>query len=266
MRVFASVFKIHLKREFSYKSALLSGLITQLFFGFMQISLYMAFLKSGNSDFTVGQMVSYIWLQQSFFGLFMFWDNQKYEITEKIVKGDVGYHLIKPIGLYDYWFYNIFSKGVATSMLRSLPIILIGLCLPSKYALMFPQSIEGFVMFLLSMILGALLVSSVNTLSHIIVLYTLSPKGIFSFMVSVAGLLAGQVVPIPMLPKSVQKVFYFFPFRYVSDLPYRLYVGNISGLEGLKQIAIQLVWFVLILTIGKLILRKKVNALAVQGG
>ena len=109
-------------------------------------------------------------------------------------------------------------------------------------------------------------IASINMVSYIIVLYTLSPTGVFSFMVAVASFLAGQYVPIPMLPKPVADVLNFFPFRYVSDLPFRIYIGNINGADALVQIAIQLVWLVAIVLISRFIMSKKINKLVVQGG
>ena len=71
---------------------------------------------------------------------------------------------------------------------------------------------------------------------------------------------------IPMLPKAVVNVLNFFPFRYVSDLPFRIYIGNINGVEALVQIGIQLVWLTAVVVISKLVMAKKVNHLVVQGG
>ena len=108
MRAFGSVLKMNIKKEFQYRTAAISGLLTQLFFGLMQIALYRQFLMQGNDGFSIVQMTSYIWLQQIFYTLFKFWDGCKYEISEKIVNGDVGYQLIRPMNLYDYWYSNVF--------------------------------------------------------------------------------------------------------------------------------------------------------------
>ena len=114
--------------------------------------------------------------------------------------------------------------------------------------------------------IGAFLVTAIVMIAYIISLYTLSPAGVFSFLVAIAGLLAGQIVPLPMLPESIQTVFSFFPFRYVSDLPYRIYIGNINGTEALIQIGIQFAWLLCLVLIGKLVMKKRLNKLVVQGG
>ena len=103
-------------------------------------------------------------------------------------------------------------------------------------------------------------------ISYIVTMFTLSPQGIFSFMTAVAGFFAGQVVPIPMLSPATQRIFDFLPFRYVSDLPYRIYIGNINGVNALIQIGIQVAWLIFIVLISKLVMNCKLKKIVVQGG
>ncbi len=266
MRTFGSILKMNVKQQFQYRAAAFSGTITQLFFGFMQISLFTAFLVQGKSDFTIPQMATYIWLQQAFYTLYKYWDACKFEISAKIVNGDIAYQLIRPMSLYNYWYQNVFSKSLGQMLIRAIPLVCIVVWLPAGYGLMLPVSIENFLMFLVSAAIGAFLIASINVVSYIITLYTLSPAGVFSFMVAVASFLAGQYVPIPMLPDSVARVLDFFPFRYVSDLPFRIYIGNINGTDALFQIAVQIVWLVAIVCISKFVMARKINKLVVQGG
>ena len=266
MKTFNSILKMNLKREFQYRTAALSGAITQLFFGFMYIALYREFLVGDGGDFSVAQMASYIWLGQIFFALFKYFDVCKFEISEKIVNGDVGYQLIRPMNLYSYWYSTVFSKAVGQMLIRGIPLTLLVFILPSGWCLMPPVSMEAFLLFLFSVTVGAFLVAAINMISYIIVLYTLSPSGVFSFIVAIAMFLAGSVIPIPMMPEGVQAVLNFFPFRYVSDLPYRIYIGNISGTEMFIQLGVQLAWLVGLVVIGKLVMNKKMKKLVVQGG
>ena len=266
MKTFNSILKMNLKKEFQYRTAALSGAITQLFFGFMYIALYREFLVGDGGDFSVAQMASYIWLGQIFFALFKYFDVCKFEISEKIVNGDVGYQLIRPMNLYSYWYSTVFSKAVGQMLVRGIPLTLLVFILPSGWCLMPPVSVEAFLLFLFSVTVGAFLVAAINMISYIIVLYTLSPSGVFSFIVAIAMFLAGSVIPIPMMPEGVQKVLNYFPFRYVSDLPYRIYIGNISGTEMFIQLGVQLAWLVGLVVIGKLVMNKKMKKLVVQGG
>ena len=266
MSTFGSIMKMNIKQQLQYRTAALSGIITQLFFGFMQISLFTAFLVTGANDFTLAQMSTYIWLQQAFFSLFKYWDCCKTEISEKIENGDISYQLIRPMPIYDYWYQTVISKSFGLLALRALPIIVIALLLPEGIGLMLPVSPLNFLLFLVSMCVSAFLVTAINCITYIITLYTLSSKGVSSFMVAIATFLAGAVVPIPMLPDWFANILNFFPFRYVSDLPFRIYMGNINGLDALIQIGIQIAWLIGIVLISKTVMHRKVNKLVVQGG
>ena len=116
------------------------------------------------------------------------------------MNGDMAYQLIRPMNLYDYWYQTVISKSIGLLTLRALPIIIIGLLLPEGIGLMLPVSTINFLMFLVSMCVSAFLVTAINCITYIITLYTLSSKGVSSFLVAIATFLAGAVVPIPMLP------------------------------------------------------------------
>ena len=102
--------------------------------------------------------------------------------------------------------------------------------------------------------------------AYIIVLYTLDPRGVFNITYSLFGFLGGLVIPIPLFPEFMQNIFNFLPFRYVGDLPYKIYIGYTPISTALWQIGIQIIWIIGLYTIGKLILTSKSKKLVVQGG
>lgn len=266
MKTFNSILKMNLKKSFQYRTSAISGAITQLFFGFMYVALYRQFLTGDGGDFTIVQMASYIWLGQICYAMFKYFDVCKFEISEKIVNGDVGYQLIRPMNLYNYWYATIFSKSLGQMIIRGVSLLFILFFLPLGWGLSLPVSFEAFLLFMISLVIGAFLVTSINMLSYIVVLHTLSPGGVFSFVVAVATFLAGGVIPIPMMPETVQNILNFFPFRYVADLPYRIYIGNISGSQIFSQIGIQIAWLVGLIVLGKILMNRKLKKMVVQGG
>ena len=265
MRTFIATLKMETKRTFQYRAAAISGIFTHLFFGFMYIALFTTFLSQGQDGFTLEQMATYVWLQQAFLHILKYHDSCKQDITEKIMNGDIAYQLLRPADLYNYWYTLNFTKPIGHFLLRGIPIIIIGLCLPAGMGLGLPSPIN-FLLFLLSISIGVLLVVAINTFAHVIVMYTMSGKGVFSFLVAVGSFFCGHLIPIPMMPDIAQKILNFFPFRYVSDLPFRIYLGNITGAEMWFQIGIQVAWLAFFVIIGKIMLKFKLKKFVVQGG
>ena len=85
------------------------------------------------------------------------------------------------------------------------------------------------------------------------------------FMV-VSDILSGVTIPIPFFPSYLQKITNILPFRYVSDFPFRLYVGNISMNEGFNGLIVQLIWIIILVIIGNILMKKALKKAVIQGG
>ena len=78
-------------------------------------------------------------------------------------------------------------------------------------------------------------------LYHIICMFTLDEKGIVNIFMVISDILSGLVIPLPFFPNYLIKISNLFPFRYITEFPFRFYVGNISVSEGINGIIIQII-------------------------
>lgn len=267
MRFYKSYFKLRFITNLQYRSAALAGIATQLFFGMIYILVYLAFYESasGREPMEMGQLVSYLWLNQTFFSLvYMFYKDK--EIYNLIRNGNVSYELTRPKSLYFMWYFKIMAQRLSDVTLRSIPIIIIAALLPKPYNLGTPLSIFSFILFLLALIIGTFLMTAIITLYHILTLKTLNEQGIVNIFMAISDLFSGGVVPIPFFPLFLQKIANILPFRYVSDLSFRLYSGNIGIKEGLYGVIVQLIWLLIIILLGNYLLMKNLKKIVVQGG
>ena len=108
--------------------------------------------------------------------------------------------------------------------------------------------------------------TSIIALYPIITMHTLNEKGVVGIIISISDIFSGLVVPIPFFPKFLQTISKCMPFQYVSDLPFRLYVGNIGINSGIKMIIIQVVWLIILIVVGYLLIKKNLKRVEVQGG
>ena len=267
MRFYLSYFKLRFITGLQYRAAALAGFATQLFFGLVFVMIYLAFYESSSGDtpMKIQELISYLWLNQAFFSLFymMYKDGEIFEI---IRNGNIAYELIRPKKLYFMWFAKIIGQRLAMVTLRCLPVLAIAFFLPHPYKLGLPISILGFILFLISMIVGTVLMTAIVTLYPVLMLKTLNEKGIAQIFSALADLLSGLIVPIPFFPKFLQVISNYLPFRYVSDLPFRIYTGNIGIQEGLIGIGIQIVWIFIVILVGYTLTNKSLKRVVVQGG
>jgi ABC-2 type transport system permease protein len=264
---YLSYFKLKFKTGLQYRAAALAGISTQIFFGIVYISVYVAFYNSGSGTLPmpIDELVSYLWLNQAFFALIYMWYKDK-DILNLIKKGNIAYELCRPQNLYLMWFSKMYGERLSKVLLRFLPVLIFALIIPSPFNLDLTTTIPRLILFIVSLGLASILVVAISLLYHIICLYTLDEKGIVNMFMVVSDILSGLTVPIPFFPSYLQKISDILPFRYVSDFPFRLYIGNISINEGMIGIIVQLIWIIILVCIGYLLMKKALKKAVIQGG
>lgn len=267
MRAYLSYFRLRFITCLQYRAAAWAGIATQVFFGFVYIMVYMAFYESGSASLPMElpQLITYIWLMQSLLSLVsMFYKDE--DIFSLVRTGNIAYELVRPKNLYFMWYFKIIGDRLAKVLLRFIPFFIFLLILPEPYRISLPASLPHFLLFLATMTAGTLLMTAIITLYPIITMHTLSEKGIVGIIIAFAEILSGIVVPIPFFPKFLQVISKCLPFQYVSDLPFRIYVGNIGIEAGLQGLLIQIIWIFIIGTLGYVLMHKSLKKVVVQGG
>ena len=267
MKSYITYFKLKFKIGLQYRTSAIAGMCTQVFFGFVYVSIYIAFYEtgSGNLPMKLSELVSYVWLGQSLFSLIYLWYKDK-EIINIIKSGNIAYELCRPQDLYFMWASKILGERLSNVALRFLPVIIFALILPSPYNLDLSITLPRLLMFIVVIVLSIILMTFLVLLYHVICLITLDDKGVVNIFMVVADILSGMVIPIPFFPKYLQNISNILPFRYISDFPFRLYVGNISLMEGLNGIIIQIIWIIILVILVKLIVKKSLKKAVIQGG
>ncbi len=267
MKKYYSFLRIRFVTGLQYRAAAWGGLATQFAWGGMTILLYHAFYQSDASAFPMefSQLTSYIWLQQALLTLFNAWffDN---DIFESITSGSIAYEMCRPIDIYSMWFTKNVATRLSRVVLRSAPILIFAMLLPYPYNLTLPADIMTFLLFLISSIFGLFVVTSIGMLIYTTAFYTISANGIKAIAVSAMELLTGALIPIPFFPDWLQPIIYLLPFASIQSTPFLVYIGQITGVQTLSAMALQLFWIVVLVGIGKLLMRNALKKVVAQGG
>lgn len=264
---YVKIFKTKTLVELQYRVAALAGIFTQIFWGFMLILLYRAFYSTGIevTEFSLSNLCTYIWLQQAFLSLLAFGILDG-DIIQKIVKGDVCYELVRPINVYNNWFVTSLGGRIGKILIRCLPILILSAFLPAGMGLSLPSSFGTLALFLISLVAGTVLGIVVVMFTYVLVFKALTAKGVTQLIRAFAGFCGGFLVPIPLMPVWLQNILNFLPFRYSTDAVFRIYMGNISGIDAVVQIAIQIFWVVVLVVLGKFLISRVLRKVEVQGG
>lgn len=268
MRLYYSLFKIKLISAIQYKAAALSGIATQLFFGFVYILVYVAFYESNTINtypMDLKALVNYIWLNQAFFSLTYIWIKDK-DLLSMIKNGNVAYELCRPVNFYFKWYFTTYGQRIANVTLRFLPVLLITSILPEPYNMTLPPNIATFILFILSLLISSLLVTAIAMIFHLIVFFTLDEKGIMTILMVVGEIFSGGEIPLAFFPNFFKTIAYILPFRYICDLPFNIYSGTLNIKDSLINTFYGLIWLIMILILGLILSSKVLKKASIQGG
>ena len=214
--------------------------------------------------FSISQMCSFIWLGQAFFVL-RYIDLPK-KCAKEIENGDVCYKFVRPINLYNQWYFEHLGYKLSATLLRFLPIILVAFLLPSSIKLSLPANFSAFLLFLITLIIGALLTSAISMIVVFLTFKTQSAKGTQTIVNTLCGVLGGLFIPIPLMPQAIQNILNYLPFRFIVDLPFRIYIGSIGLKNALMFTAISFAWLIILVVVGKLLMKQALKKTVIQGG
>ena len=267
MKKYFSFFRLRFIMGLQYREAAWAGVVTQFFWGAMEIMVFSAFYRADASAFpmTLQETVSYVWLQQAFLSLFAAWmmDN---EIFESIMSGDIAYELCRPINIYNMWFSRGAALRTSRAVLRCFPILIVAFFLPAPYGIAAPKSMMTFVWFSVTLFLGLLVIVAFFNIVYVVTFFTMSPRGIRILVMSGMEFFTGAIIPLPFFPDKLAKFIELLPFASMQNVPLRIYSENISGEEMVHAVILQMLWLMISVFMGKLLCQIAEKKVCIQGG
>ena len=272
MTAYWSLFVARFALLLQYRTAALAGVATQFFWGFVKVMVLEAFFTHATTaqPMTLHEAIGYVWLGQAFLIAIVPWSGDR-EIQELIRSGAVGYDLLRPTDLYNFWFTRALAMRTAPLILRGTPLLFVTIVLfpilgLRERSLALPPSFASLIAFLLSFIGAILLSSAITMLLTVSMMWTISGEGINNLFPTFVTFFSGMIVPLPFFPEWSQPILNVLPFSGLLDQPFRLFTGNLLPNALFSVLLHQIFWIVCIIIIGRFLVKTGVKKLVIQGG
>lgn len=268
-RACASLFRIRFAEGLQYRAAALSGTVVGVFWALVECVVFTVYFTHGTpgtstNGMTLAMTISYVWLAQAMFPMqSMSIDG---DILRMIQSGDVGVELCRPLSLYWHWYVKAAAGKLGTQWMRMVATVVVGLLMPLAYAMGAPASPAALLCFALSLLAAFLLCSSYAMLVTAVRLNITWGDGPTYMMMLISGVLSGSYLPLRLWPDALQVFLRFQPFGGFTDIPIQLYLGLIPPAQALPMIGLQIAWSLVFILIGRLVMRKRLGAIIIQGG
>jgi ABC-2 type transport system permease protein len=263
LRPYRAAFASRFLQMLQYRTAAYAGFATQCWWGGIKVMVLAAFYAGAAADapMSLAQAITYTWLAQGLLALLP-WSGDP-EVAQAVRTGAVVYDRLRPVDAYALWFVRSAGWIAARVLPRAaLMAAFAGLALPlmglHDWAWQPPAGVAAGLGFAASALLALLLSTSLVMLLNIAAAAALNERGI--------NALAGNLLPLALLPDAWQTALLLQPLAGVMDIPARIYFGQLAGAQALAGLGLQCGWTLLLVALGRAAMRRTLRRLEVQGG
>lgn len=184
-------------------------------------------------------------------------------MPNKINDGSIINEFLKPVNFKLRMLSENIGEGIFKVIFNFIPAVIF----TSFYTkLCSPKSAINFLLMLISVVLGYLVLWLISFIIQTWCFWLFSVWGIVTIKNVFINVLSGSLLPLWFMPAMIKKVIYFTPFESIYFTPVRIYLGELSGIDIIKGMAVQVIWIVILYAIGNVFWKKGTKKLIVQGG
>ncbi|MFA5871707.1 MAG: ABC-2 family transporter protein [Parcubacteria group bacterium] len=254
MKKYWSIIRNEIQRQFTYRIAIAAyafGNIAELVaLAIIWTVVYQSIevVKGYNAS----EMISYVvfaWFFSFLTTTYAFEAN----VARDIHMGTLSNILVKPMGYLKYMMTVATGRIFVALLVVLIQVIIVFYFFWDKliFSIDFPTALLLAAMLVVSYLINLLL----SILIGFIGFWTAEIAGIYLALKIIKNFLSGFYFPINLLPATLVKISLFFPFAYTAFIPIQLYLGKISFAEGLRGLAVEIVWLVILYGIIKIVWR-----------
>lgn len=263
MKAFFATIRTSFKRQLTHRAANLSGLVTNLMFGFFRASVLIALYNGQSSvnELSIQGAITYAGLTQSLIGFLSFF--HWYEMMHTVYDGQVGADLLKPIKYFLYWLGIDSGRALGSFLIRSLPLFIV---YAFFYDIILPQSMLQWGAFLLSLVFALLISFAWRFMVNLAAFWTPNAIGVGRFAFALSWTFSGFFMPLALFPDWLAKFSRMTPFGASLYIPIQVFIGAVQKKALIESLHIQLIWIIILVTLDHIILARGIRKLVVQGG
>ncbi len=263
MRSFFHIVRLSFQQQLTYRTAILAGIATNLFFGLLRASIIIALYQGRGevNDLTLKGALTYIAVSQGMIAFLYIFGTS--DVMTSVYNGSIGSDLLKPLNLFTLWlgrdlgrsFVNLFGRG----------FLMIGL-----FALFFPITVptrlDRWLMLTLAMSLGWLVSFAWRFLVNLFAFWTPDARGFLRIGFTLSQLFSGFLMPLRLYPDWFVSICNLTPFPALFNTSLEVYLGLLTGRGVWLALLNQALWFLALAALSQFVLTLGVRRLVIQGG
>jgi ABC-2 type transport system permease protein len=260
---YAAVATAGLQRALQYRAVILLGAVSVATACALQIFLWRAVYAAADSPpaMALTSMTTYVVMAQL---LGMLHANKVDDVVSgEVYRGDIAISLLRPVSYAMTCLATTLPATLVLTAVTGTPVLVCA-ALVTNLA---PPTVPDAGLFAVSTVLGMLLAFELNFLVGLAAFLTTNTWGIRMVKNAAVAFLAGQLVPLELLPTGVAQWVRLLPFQGLIDGPLRLLLGLYDGPgEATRILGVTAFWVAVLMLVTSASWRVALRRIEVLGG
>ena len=217
------------------------------------------------ANFTAAQLATYIVIAQvvNLARMGQATASVVYRTMRNVETGQIAMDLVRPLNIQVLRYAEWAGLFAFDAVLIALPVWLIFRLTGIAEG---PATLGDGLLFLLSLMLGWVVMAGLQTILNTLTMQTLQGSGLVKARVAVQELMSGALIPLAAMPDALRVAAEILPFQAVVSTPALFYLGNLHGVDAAGALAVQAVWAIALIVAGQLLWRRMAWRIQIQGG
>ena len=254
-----ALFRAGVRRQASYRLALASGLLTNVFFGIVRTALFLALYRNASdvAGFDQADALTYVWVLQALFGAI--WTPWLFELPDRIRSGDFVSELTRPGDpLVRHFAFDLGRISSFLALRAPGPLFVAAIVLD----LNLPTSVPGWGAFVLSICVASVVAAELRFLIGAIAFWSPDYRGIFALVFIPIWFFSGFLIPTVYFPDALQQIANLSPLVAMLMAP----VAVATGQSVPAALAVQVFWAGAMWIVCRAVMTRATSRLVVFGG
>lgn len=260
-RILAAIAGAGFRRHSTYRQATVAGAFTNTVFGFMRCYILLSVVDTAGQagGYDRAQLATFVWFGQGLLAVVNFWS--VLDLAERVRSGDVVSDLLRPVDLMTTYLATDVGRAGYATVTRFVVPVAVGML---TFDLYLPSDPAAYALFAVSVLLAVLISSTCLFLVGLTAFWLLDVRGVNMLWMLMAGAGSGLYFPLPILPEWLVTLLWVgTPFPALLQAPLDVLVGR--GSAG-ALVAGQVAWLAVALGVARLVQRRALRRLVIQGG
>jgi len=239
-----TIISAYWQRNLVYRSTIVAYRIGEIVEQMALVVLWLAIYDNTPlvSGYTINEMITYV-IVGNFFNVL----SRNFIarlVALDIKEGKLSAHLLRPFSYLKFMFLRTVGGHSLAAMLSALSEVVILILFYTKIQFNFDPA---YLLLIVAMIAFAIITEFLlGFFIGMIAFWTDEVDGILDTILSLRKFFSGGFFPLSLLPALLASISYALPFAYTFFVPMQLFLKKISITVGLRGLAVQIVWMIIL--------------------